>query len=454
MKFKRKLGAALLAAALLLGNLPTARAEDGGFPDVSPGDWYALPVTALAKEGIIGGREDGKFHPNDPITRAEFLRLLLAISGRESAAEAQILDKIRDVKLSSWYAASVSWGLQEKLISGTTETTFSPDSPITRQQIALILYRFNKNIMGYRLPEGDVLLFSDSGSLSSWAKKEVLALGKAGLISGYTDRSFRPGAQATRAEAAQILYNYLQAYRNFDLGCSNRDLRYIMHGGGNIDEQFDNSNSLESVNESLRKGNMMLEIDLSWTADGYLVCAHDVPNGMTRDEFLSTPLGGGLTPMDLGTLAEFMRTHPGMRVIPDIKSKNFDGLTVIREQCSDLLNHFLPYVTRRSDYNSILQLGFPNMIFTTYQMTWEERQDITGIVKFAREKDIVAIALSFDDFSLTGKYLAAARKEGVPVVLDTVNSAITMENYVLQGVDGFFTNSQTLKVPRFWYLGF
>ena len=454
MKLKRKLGAALLAAALLLGNLPTARAEDGAFPDVSPEDWFAAPVTALAKDGIIGGREDGKFHPGDPITRAEFLRLLLAISGRESAAEALILDKIKDVKLSSWYAASVSWGLQEKLISGTTETTFSPDDPITRQQIALILYRFNKNIMGYRLPEGNVLLFSDSGSLSSWAKREVLALGQAGLISGYTDRTFRPNAQATRAEAAQILYNYLQAYQNFDLGCSNLDLRYIMHGGGNIDGQYDNSNSLESVNESLRQGNMILEIDLSWTADGYLVCAHDVPAGMTRDEFLSTPLSGGLTPMDLGTLAEFMRTHPGMRVIPDVKSKNFDGLKVIREQCSDLLNRFLPYVTRRSDYQSILQLGFPNMIFTTYQMTWEERQDVTGIVQFARQNDIVAIALSFDDFSLTAKYLAAARKEGVPVVLDTVNSATTMENYVLQGVDGFFTNSQTLKVPRFWYLGF
>ena len=453
MKFMRKLGAALLAAVLLLGSLPTARAEEGTFPDVSPGDWFAVPITALAKDGVIGGREDGKFHPNDPITRAEFLRLLLAISGMKGGAEAQVLAKFKDVKTTSWYAPSVSWGLQEKLISGTSSTAFSPNDPITRQQIALILYRFNKNIMGYRLTEGDASLFSDSASLSSWAKKEVLALGKAGLISGYTDRRFRPEAQATRAEAAQILYNYLCAYENFDLGCSINDLRYIMHGGGDV-AGYENSNSLESVNESLRQGNLMLEIDLSWTADGELVCAHDVPEGMTRAEFLSTPLDGGLTPMDLQTLTSFMRTHPGMRVIPDIKSKNLDGLKVIREQCSDLLDRFLPYVTRRYDYNSIRQLGFPNMIFTTYQMTWKERQDVTGIVQFARKNDLVAIALSFDDFTLTAKYLAAARAEGVPIVLDTVNSAVTMENYVLQGADGFFTNSQTLKVPRFGYLGF
>ena len=454
MKFMRKLGAVLLAAVLLLCNLPTARAAEGTFPDVKENDWFAAPVTALAKDGIIGGREDGKFHPNAPITRAEFLRLLLGLSGREAVVEAKLIDKITDVKLYSWYAASVSWGLQEKLISGTTETTFSPDSPITRQQIALILYRFNKNIMGRRLPEGGASLFSDSATISSWAKREVLALGKAGLISGYTDRTFRPNAQATRAEAAQILYNYLNAYETFDLGCSNWDLRYIMHGGGDIEGGSENSNSLEAVNESLRRGNLMLEIDLAWTADGYLVCAHDVPDGMTRDEFLSTRIYGDLTPMDLGTLAEFMRTHPGMRVVPDIKSKNFDGLTVIREQCSDLLDRFLPYITRRSDYNSIRQLGFPNMIFTTYQMSWEERQDVSGIVQFARENDIVAIALSFDDFSLTSKYLAASRAEGVPIVLDTVNSAETMANYVLQGVDGFFTNSQTLKIPRYSYLGF
>ena len=454
MKLMQKLGAVLLAAALLLWNLPAARAEEGAFPDISPGDWFAAPVTALVKEGIIGGREDGKFHPKDPITRAEFLRLLLAISGREAAVEAKLIDKITDVKLYSWYASSVSWGLQEKLISGTTATTFSPDSPITRQQIALILYRFNKNVMGRRLPEGDASLFSDSASLSSWAKREVLALGKAGLISGYTDRSFRPDAKATRAEAAQILYNYLCAYENFELGCSNWDLRYIMHGGGDIDGRYENSNSLEAVNESLRQGNLMLEIDLAWTADGELVCAHDVPDGMTRSEFLSTNIYGELTPMDLGTLANFMRTHPGMRVVPDIKSRNFDGLKVIREQCSDLLDRFLPYVTRRYDYNSIRELGFPNMIFTTYQMTWEERQDVTGIVQFARNHDIVAIALSFDDFALTGKYLSAARAEGVPIILDTVNSAETMANYVLQGADGFFTNSQTLKVPRYKYLGF
>lgn len=454
MNLRRKLGAALLAAALLLSGLPTARAEDGGFPDVSPEDWYALPVTALAKEGVIGGREDGKFHPNDPITRAEFLRLLSAISGREAVTEAQLIAKFKDVKLTSWYAPSVSWGVQEKLIGGMTETTFAPESPINRQQIALILYRFNKNIMGRRLPLGDSTLFSDSGNLSAWAKKEALALGEAGLISGYKDHSFRPAAQATRAEAAQILYNYLQAYKNFDLGCSNRDLRYIMHGGGDIDGRYQISNSLESVNESIRRGNNLLEIDLSWTADGFLVCAHDVPEGMTRDEFLATAIHGELTPMDLTTLANFMRTHPDVRVIPDVKRKNLDGLTVIREQCSDLLDRFLPYITRRADYEAIRQLGFPNLILTTYQMSQKERQDVRANVEFARKNDLVAIALSYENAALTKQYLAAARKEGVPMVLDTVNSAVTMESYVLQGADGFFTNSQTLKIPRFQHWGF
>lgn len=458
MKVWRRIGAVLLAASLFLSGSPTgaglARAAEDGFPDVSPRDWYEKPVSALARQGIIGGREDGLFHPNDPITRAEFLRLLSALSGREAVADAQLLSKFKDVKPASWYAPYVSWALQEKLIGGMTETTFAPDSPINRQQLALILYRFNKNVMGRRLPQGQSSLFTDSRNLSAWAKKEALALGRAGLISGYQDHSFRPASRATRAEAAQILYNYLRAYKDYALGCATSELRYIMHGGGDIDGKYPNSNSLESVNESLRRGNHVLELDFSWTSDQYLVCAHHLDDpGATREEFLSSRVYGELTPMDLDTLADFMRTHPQVKVIPDIKSRNVEGLRLIREKCSDLLERFLPYVTHLADYETIRQLGFPNLILTTYMMGKREKREVRGNVEFARKNDLIALAIPYEA-DLTGQYLSMARKEGVPIVLDTVNSAITMESYVLQGADGFFTNSQTLKIPRFQHLGF
>lgn len=447
----------LLTLIFLLPILPQNTAQAAGrqyFNDVPETAWYAEAVNALAREELIGGREDGGFHPGDYITRAEFLRLLAAISGSDAKAESYLISCYTDVNPDGWYAPYLSWALQEKLLGGTSATTFSPDAVVDREQMALILYRFHRHVMGYRMEEGETTLFSDTKKISSWAKKAALACGNAGLMSGYEDGAFRPKNRATRAEAAQLLYNYLLSYGTTPRGCSNRDLRYIMHGGGDIDGQYENSNSLNSVNECVRNGNFTMEIDLSWTSDGELVCTHHLDDPtITREQFMSTTLPGGLLPMDLETLANFLRGHPNVHIVPDFKSDNLDGLRKISEQCSDILDRFLPYVMHLSDYEEIRSMGFPNLVLTTYQMTAAEKNEVEKNVTFAAQHDFTAIAIPYEQGN-TLQYLQAAKQQCVPVVLDTVNAVKTMETYVQKGADGFFTNSQTVKAERFAHWGF
>lgn len=457
MKQWKRILCAMLAVLVVICTMPvTAQAakQEQAFPDVPQNAWYAAAVNELAEQGVIGGREDGGFHPTDTITRAELLCLLLKLSGQETEAESYLLNNYKDLNQSGWYAPAVTWALQEKLVGGTGTNVFSPDAPVSREQLSLILYRFHRHVMGYRFEQGDDGLFTDTASISSWAKKAALACANGGLLSGYEDGSFRPKHRATRAEVAQILYNYQKNYRNSPKGISNRQLRYIMHGGGDFDGAYENSNSLNAVNECVVRGNYLIELDFSWTSDGKMVCAHDIADDTTHEEFMSGTLPGGLLPMDLDTVISFLRAHPEVHIVPDFKTDNVEGLRYLKENASDILDRFLPYVTHLSDYEEIASMGFPNMILTTYQMSSGEKKDADRVVHFAAEHDFTAIFIPYEFTDLCEQYLAAARKENVPLLMATVNSAITMEKYVQKGADGFFTNSQTLKATRFQHWGF
>ena len=296
-KIWRTAVAVVLSGIFILNAVcPTAAAEAvAGFPDVPVDAWYAEPVRYLARVGIIGGKEDGKFHPEAQITRAEFLKLLAMASGKDLTSQ-RLGGSFSDVPENAWYTKYVYWGVREKIINGVGDGCFAPDSPITRQQIAVILWRYNKNALGKIMPRYQKTYFKDASAVSGWAKKEVEAVEGAGIICGYSDRTFRPQNNASRAEAAQILYKYLSAYREYKRGCSLDDLRYVMHGGGEVGGRYQVSNSLEALQEASRSQNRIVELDFSWTTDNQLVCLHNwggayppksTLNGFCRRRFMA-----------------------------------------------------------------------------------------------------------------------------------------------------------------------
>ena len=106
-----------------------------------------------------------------------------------------------DVKQDAWYANAINWAYQNNIVSGTTEKTFSPDENITREALAVILYRYSNS------PKVNANLdkYKDASNISSWAKDAFAWAIETGLITGMSDNTLNPRGNATRAQVATII---------------------------------------------------------------------------------------------------------------------------------------------------------------------------------------------------------------------------------------------------------
>lgn len=172
------------------------------FSDVDDMHWGYKSITALADMGIVEG-SDGKFRPNDSITRAEFVKMLCVRFNIEEFYECAFAD----VTANDWFLGSVAGAEKRGLICGDG-TNFLPRANITRQDAAVMVYRFIKD-SGYILPSG-TLEFADSNNISEYAKEAIAALKADGKVAGTGDNMFMPINNITRAEAAQMIYNTLE----------------------------------------------------------------------------------------------------------------------------------------------------------------------------------------------------------------------------------------------------
>lgn len=170
--------------------------------------WADEYITFLASRNIVIGGEDGRFLKDKPVTRAEFITMLSRITGDMKLTGNAV--KFEDVNSDDWFALQVKWAHENGIISGTSDTKFSPDSPINREQMATILFRYMK-YMGIQLPQGVANDFADKGQLSGWSVEAVNAMRAAGFMVGTGDNSFEPGRISNRAEAAKVIAEILKA---------------------------------------------------------------------------------------------------------------------------------------------------------------------------------------------------------------------------------------------------
>lgn len=177
------------------------------FLDVKTDAWYSEAIYALHTQGIVNGREKDKFHPNANITRAEFVSILSNLSHTQKANSSG-KSPFSDVESQSWYHDSVLWAQQNNIISGYGEK-FKPNKNITREEMASILQRysaFNKDI---QLVPQNQIQFIDESEISSWARTSVQAMANNGIIGGRENGKFVPKANATRAEAVQMIFRMI-----------------------------------------------------------------------------------------------------------------------------------------------------------------------------------------------------------------------------------------------------
>ncbi|MGG6309245.1 S-layer homology domain-containing protein [Paenibacillus macerans] len=159
------------------------------------GHYAEETIRDLTKSGIVSGYPDGTFRPNRPITRAEFVSILSSIMPWEPAADKTFADTEKH-----WARSAISIAYANGIIRGVDDHLFAPDQPITREQMAVMA----ANALHLEKPKAG-LSFADGERISSWAKDAIEAVTERGIFSGYPDRTIRPQAQATRAEAVMVI---------------------------------------------------------------------------------------------------------------------------------------------------------------------------------------------------------------------------------------------------------
>ena len=166
------------------------------FPDLGNASWARPAIDALLAAGVISGRPNGTFAPNQPVSRAEFTKMLALTTGVSPGTG---VTPFTDVPEGAWYAPYVSAEVAAKVVQGETATTFGPNNPVTREQMAALLDR------ALNLPAGGSVGFTDIGQIDAYALPAVEAVVAAGYMQGFPDQTFRPLADTTRAQAAAVL---------------------------------------------------------------------------------------------------------------------------------------------------------------------------------------------------------------------------------------------------------
>ena len=177
------------------------------FQDVKTVAWAEECIIYLSDRNIINGKSETHFMPLDNITRAEFVKIISLAFPGEKMNISEI--PFKDVEEKSWYAEFVMDAFERGFIKGVSEDVFGVNDKITRQDIAVILYRIaeKENIPVKKIKS---VLFYDDAEISDYAKVAVNTFAEGGIISGKGNNMFVPKGYATRAEAAKLIYSLMK----------------------------------------------------------------------------------------------------------------------------------------------------------------------------------------------------------------------------------------------------
>jgi len=172
--------------------------------------WAQKNIEFLAAREIIKGKAANVFDPDGQVTRAEFVTMLansmdgITVAGAASAG-------FDDVAAAAWFADFVNWAVAKGIVSGYGDGKFGPNDLITREQMAVMADKFLQAMQADLNVVKDASQFTDQDKINSWAAASVSKMQQAGIINGRTDGSFAPQGTSTRAEAATVIKGYIEA---------------------------------------------------------------------------------------------------------------------------------------------------------------------------------------------------------------------------------------------------
>lgn len=186
----------------------TEETETISFLDVKKSDWFYDAVSYAVENGLMSGMSEDIFAPNTPLTREMLAVVLYNVEGQPEGTEA---NTFTDVKGDMWYTDAILWANENGIVAGYDNGAYGVGDLITREQFATILYRYAQ-FKGYDTTQGGMAVreFSDYENISDYARPAMAWVVNAGIMGGMDDGTLMPQGKATRAEAATMLMNFCE----------------------------------------------------------------------------------------------------------------------------------------------------------------------------------------------------------------------------------------------------
>ena len=204
-----------LAVVMLNGLTLTAQAAIDGFDrplanfdDVGTTEWFYGYVSELTAKGYMNGVSMTSFAPHSTLTRGMLVTVLYRME-KEPDSDGEI--SFQDVETDVWYTDAVYWAANAGIVDGYSKTMFAPNEPITRQEMATILWRYARHLgMNVSTAGETIPAFADRDEIAPWAGQAISWAYTRGIIQGRGGNVLDPNGQATRAEAAAVIARFIK----------------------------------------------------------------------------------------------------------------------------------------------------------------------------------------------------------------------------------------------------
>ncbi|MFQ6890905.1 MAG: S-layer homology domain-containing protein [Acutalibacter sp.] len=204
--FSAALACVLLVSATVSLNASAASAST--MTDIPSGSWYESAVQYCLNNNYMNGESETKFNPNGTVSRAQMVQVLYNLEGQPGYTSSHT--PFEDIAPGSWYYNAVRWNEENGIASGTSATTFEPNAPVTREQVATFFANYAKFKNNYSGTQSDLSKYSDQNKISAWAKENISWAVNYGLMSGTSETTLDPQGTCIRAQLAQFIKNYFK----------------------------------------------------------------------------------------------------------------------------------------------------------------------------------------------------------------------------------------------------
>ena len=200
----------LMITALLSIFVNAQTDTSAAFDDVPEDAWYKSAVDTVVEKGLMNGVGEKEFAPDDLTTRATIVTILWRMNGSPVPADTAPFSDLTQ----EWYKGAIDWAYKNGIVNGVSDTSFAPDTALSRDGIVTILYRFYFTNGGKPVEIADLSAYSDADGISTWAKDAFSWAVSCGIVGG-SDGKLRPADSVSRAELAAMIVRFYNKYVYF-----------------------------------------------------------------------------------------------------------------------------------------------------------------------------------------------------------------------------------------------